>query len=399
MRKRLQILLAGREQGELSALEALLCSQGDIQVTSRLMRQDSIDPLEGVSPAPDASILIVGEHHWEAELTALCERPASDRPPLMVVGPKGNVDLIRLAMRAGARDFFSPPIDDGEIIQFLRELTRDRPVEAARAIRTTAVINAKGGSGASLVAANLAHSHARDGLGTVLVDMDVQFGSLPLYFNLVPDHGLVRALESVDSLDALALEAYLQRHESGLALLASSPGDHLGLGEVPETRVEQLLKVLSSANDEVVVDLPRWLNGATACVLERADNVLMVMQQSVAHLHDAKRLRDIMVHELMIPASRISIVVNRFDKKSDIGLGAISDALPGLTLRTLPNDFKRASQSINVGSPLRDLAPKAPLTRQLKLLAQALEAPLEASSPGAKSAGKRSFLRWALPGR
>ncbi|WP_163559624.1 AAA family ATPase [Halomonas sp. NO4] len=394
MRKRLEILLAGRARGELQALESLLCSQGDIQVTSRLMVNGHVDPLEGVAPLPDALVLLVGDH-WEAELTALCERPASERPPLLVVGPKGNVELIRLAMRAGARDFFSPPIDDSEIIQFLRELSRDRLEDPGHEARTTAVINAKGGSGASLVAANLAHRLTRQERSTVLVDMDVQFGSLPLYFNLVPDHGLVRALESADSLDALALEAYLQRHGSGLALLASSPGDHLSLGEVPENRVEQLLQVLASANDEVVIDLPRWLNGATACVLERADRVLMVMQQSVAHLHDAQRLRDILVHELRISPSRISVVVNRYDKKSDVSLDAIGDALPGLARRTLPNDFKRACHSINVGSPLHDIAPKAPLTRQFKALAEALDTP----SPGAGAGRKRSLLGWALPRR
>ncbi|MDR5899532.1 AAA family ATPase [Halomonas vilamensis] len=394
MRKRLEILLAGRAQEELKALESLLRSQSDIEVLSRLMINGNVDPLAGVAPLPNALVLLVGDH-WEAELTALCERPASERPPLLVVGPKGNVELIRLAMRAGARDFFSPPIDDGEIIQFLRELSRDRPLEPGRASRTTAVINAKGGSGASLVAANLAHCLARWERNTVLVDMDVQFGSLPLYFNMVPDHGLVRALEAADSLDTLALEAYLQRHESGLALLASSPGDHLGLSEVPESRVEQLLQVLTQAHEEVVVDLPRWFNGATAWVLEHADNVLVVMQQSVAHLHDAQRLRDILVHELRISPSRISVVVNRYDRKHDVDLGAIGDALPGLTLRTLPNDFKRASLSINVGSPLHDIAPKAPLTQQIKGLAEALDAP----SPGAGPSRKRSLLSWALPGR
>ncbi|MFO7704352.1 MAG: AAA family ATPase [Halopseudomonas sp.] len=395
MRKRLEILLVGRARDELNVLEALLCSQGDIQVNSRLMINGSVDALDGVGALPDALVLLVGESQWEAELTALCERPASERPPLMVVGPKGNVDLIRLAMRAGARDFFSPPIDNSEISQFLHDLARDRQGEPGRSARITAVINAKGGSGASLVAANLAHRLARNEHGTVLVDMDVQFGSLPLYFNLVPEHGLVRALESADSLDALALEAYLQRHESGLALLAPSPGDHLGLGEVPESKVEQLLRVLGSVNDEVVIDLPRWLNSATACVLEHADNVLMVMQQSVAHLHDAQRLRDIIVHELRIPPSRISVLVNRFDKKNAIGLAAIGDALPGLALRTLPNDFKLAIQSINEGRPLHDLAPKAPLTCQFKALAEELAGLSLTAGP----IRKRSFLGWALPGR
>lgn len=395
MRKRLEILLAGRTRDELGALESLLSSQGDIQVTSRLMINGNVDPLEGVASLPDALVLLVGSH-WEAELMALCERPVAERPPLLVVGPKGNVELIRLAMRAGARDFFSPPIDDAEIFHFLRELARNRRDDPSQAARVTAVINAKGGSGASLVAANLAHCLARQERDTVLVDLDVQFGSLPLYFNVTPDHGLVRALESADSLDSLAMEAYLKYHSSGVGLLASSPEDRLSLGEVPETRVEQLLAVLCQGHEEVVVDLPRWINGATACVLERAEHVLVVMQQSVAHLHDAQRLRDILVHELGMLASRISVVVNRYDKRNDVGLAAIEDALPGLSLQTLPNDFKRASHSINVGSPLHEIAPRAPLTRQIDELTRSLATRQEA---GAGRSRKRSLLGWALPGR
>ncbi|MDX5376899.1 MAG: AAA family ATPase [Halomonas sp.] len=378
MLTRLEIRLVGRARAEMEALEALLRSQGDINVTQRLLYNGNVDPLEGVEALPDALVLMVGDH-WEAELMALCERPVGERPPLLVVGPKGNVELIRLAMRAGARDYFSPPVDDGEISRFLREIVRDRREELARpAASLTAVINAKGGSGASLVAANLAHRLVVEGKECALVDLDVQFGSLPLYFNLIPDHGLVQALEAADSLDTLAMSAYVQRHESGLGLLASSPEDRASLAEVPEIRVEQLLHVLGQDHDEVVVDLPRWINGATACVLERADRVLMVMQQSVAHLHDAQRLRDILVHELGLPPSRIAVVVNRYDKRNEVSLGAIGDALPKLPLHTLPNDYRHASQSINVGSPLIDLARKAALTRSLKSLALTLVTPREA---------------------
>ncbi|UYG05258.1 AAA family ATPase [Halomonas sp. LR3S48] len=378
MLTRLEIRLVGRARADMDALEALLRSQGDINVIARLLYNGSVDPLEGVEAMPDALILMAGDN-WEAELMALCERPVGERPPLLVVGPKGNVELIRLAMRAGARDYFSPPIDDGEISRFLREIVRDRREEMTRPAATlTAVINAKGGSGASLVAANLAHRMVVEGKECALVDLDVQFGSLPLYFNLTPDHGLVQALEAADSLDTLAMSAYVQRHESGLGLLASSPEDRASLAEVPEIRVEQLLHVLGQDHDDVVVDLPRWINGATACVLERADRVLMVMQQSVAHLHDAQRLRDILIHELGLPPSRIAVVVNRFDKRNDVSLGAIGDALPRLPIHTLPNDYRHASQSINVGSPLIDLARKAALTRSIKVLAASLAAPREA---------------------
>lgn len=113
----------------------------------------------------------------------------------------------------------------------------------------------------------------------------------------------------------------------------------------------------------------------------------MVMQQSVAHLHDAQRLRDILIHELGLPPARLTVVVNRYDKRNEVSLGAIGDALPRLPIHTLPNDYRHASQSINVGSPLIDLARKAPLTRAIKALALALTTPREPPAPA---------RRWSL---
>ncbi|MFC3283393.1 AAA family ATPase [Litchfieldella rifensis] len=393
MRYRLNILLAGRARDELGFLETLLRSQGDIDVTTKVIVNGHADPLHDVCPLPDALVLLVSDH-WEAELTALCERSASERPPLLVVGPKGNVDLIRIAMRAGARDFFSPPIDDGEITQFIRQLARDRVVDPQRPVaRLTAVINAKGGSGASVVAANLAHILASRDRRTMLMDLDVQFGSLPLYLNLTPQNGLVRALEAADSLDVVALEGYVQTHDSGLDLLASAPEDMVTIGEVPESRIDLLIQVLGQAYDDVVVDLPRWISGPTATVLERADRVLMVMEQSVAHLRDARRLRDILRYELRLTAAHLTVVVNRYDKRNAVGLSDIRDALPGVPILTLPNDFRRVTQSINVGSPLRDLARKAPVTRKLEALASSLDN--DDAQPRPSNRSKWPLLGWA----
>ena len=91
MLTRLEIRLGGRSRADMEALEALLRSQGGIDVTLRQLINGSVDPLEGIETLPDALVLMVGES-WEAELMALCERPAGERPPLLVVGPKGNVE-------------------------------------------------------------------------------------------------------------------------------------------------------------------------------------------------------------------------------------------------------------------------------------------------------------------
>lgn len=393
MRYRLDILVVGRSREQLELLRELLGRQGDVNVAVRHACNGHTDPLYDVQTLPDALVLALSEN-WQAELSALMERPASERPPLLVIGPAGNVDVIREAMRAGARDFFTLPIAEGELAQSLQQIMRDSMAQAVRrTAHLTAVINAKGGSGASMIAANLAHIMATTSeRRTVLMDMDLQFGALPLYFNLTPRNGMVRALEVVDSLDAVALEGYVQPHDSGLDLLASAPDELVSIAEVPEARVELLLQVMSEVYDDIVVDLPRWLGGSTAAVLERADRILVVVEQSVAHLRDAKRLIGILQQEIHIGSPRITVVVNRYNKTSAVGLRDVRDALPDQKIVTLPNDFRHVAQSINVGSPLLESAARAQVTRDLLNLTRRLRDDFQHD---ARKGGGWSLFGWA----
>ncbi len=373
MRYQMEILLAGCSRAGLSTLANLLGARREVRVTTKVLADGRVDPLRDVSPMPDAMVLMVSEN-WRAELAALTERPASSRPPLLVIGEKDNADLIRVAMRAGARDFLSMPVDEAEIGQFVGQLQRDQRSQSShKTARLTAVINAKGGSGASMVAANLAHILAESvQKRTVLLDMDMQFGALPLYFNMTPRNGLVRALELVDSLDLMALEGYVLSHQSGLDLMAATSEDKVTIADVPEDRVEMLLNLLGEAYEEIVVDLPRWVSGATAMTLEHADHVLVVMEQGIAHLRDAQRLVSILRTELNVLNSQITVVVNRFSKSSPVSLKDISGALPEVRIVTLPNDYKRVSQSINIGSPLLESVPGASITRELVKMTRSL---------------------------
>lgn len=369
----LDILVVGRSREQLGLLQGLLQEQGDIKVMTRYVSNGHTDPLYGIDSVPDALVLMVSGN-WEAELAALMERPSTERPPLLVIGDKSNVELIRCAMRAGARDFISPPVMADEIEAFLHQLRRDREATPNdRTAHLTAVINAKGGSGASVIAANLAHILAvTTDCRTALLDLDIQFGALPMYFNLTPHNGLVRALELVETLDPVALEGYIQAHRSGLDVLASLPEDLVSPAEVPESRMETLLQVMGQAYDNLVVDLPRWVGGSTGVVLERADRVFVVVEQSIAHLRDAKRLIGMLRREINISDARVTIVLNRYDKRNAVTLGDVRDALPKQDIVTLPNDFRRVAESVNAGSPLLELARKAAVTRGLVTLSAGL---------------------------
>jgi len=359
-----RILLVSRSRKVLDDLAGALHGQAGIEVEPLLIVNGHVDPLHGSRAVPDAVILHLSER-WREELAALIQRPQDQRPPLIVLGPAADMNVMRLAMQAGARDFLPEPFVPADLVEAVERTVRDRQAAAQVGQATvTAVVNCKGGSGATLLACNVAHVMAAvSGRRVALVDLDVQFGTLPLYFDLYPQRGLDQALANLDELDAVALDGYMVRHASGLMVLGHSGDEALQLGELPGRDIERLLDILCLAHDDVVIDLPRRIDPASVAVLERAANVVVVVQQSVTTLRDATRLLRILRRDVGVPRDRICIVVNRYDKNAAVTIEDIVKTLNCGEPSRVPNDFRTISDCVNTGTPLYEYARNAAVTR------------------------------------
>src|SRR5579863_7176817 len=198
---RLKVLLVSRRKETLDSLEVLLRKYPGAQIERKLVVNGHVDPLHGVTSAPDALVLHLGET-WRAELESLAARPADRRPPLIVVGSTNDTAAMRLAMQAGARDLLPLPLIEADLVAALERIDRDhRAAASGREGSVTAFMNAKGGCGATFLACNVAHALTTLSRKRVaLVDLDLQFGAIPLYFDLFPKRGLLQALEHVEGL-------------------------------------------------------------------------------------------------------------------------------------------------------------------------------------------------------
>ena len=373
MRYPMEILLAGRSKPELEALEQLLDHHSGVKVSTRLINNGHTDPLYSIGTLPDVLIYVSSEL-WAEELAALGARPPSERPPTLVVGPAGDFTQFRMAMQAGARDFFTLPVSQEDLASALERISRDLKTETNRkTAKLTVVINAKGGSGASVVATNIAHINALESeRRTLLVDLDLQFGALPVYLNLAPNNGLFQALHDVDKLDSLAIEGLVLKHPGGLRVLATSPDELVMPQEVPGSRVAALFELLAESYDEIIVDMPRQIDPVTSLVIQHADRIVVMMEASLAHVRDAKRLLQILHQVLGVPDDRIKVVINRYDKNGSLQKSDIKNTLEQQDVMTLPSDFRRVNESVNLGSPLYDMARGAPITKRLLGLSRAL---------------------------
>ena len=380
-----KVLVSSRSRLQVEYVELMLKSEPGIEVKTRVVVNGHADPLHGVDTPLDVLILDLSQF-WETELQELRDHP--QRPQLIVIGPaEDNGRVIRMAMQAGARDYFTHPVERREILASVQRMAEELGAKAQKQKgkgRLTAVINAKGGSGASFLACNIAHcmaSHLH--MRTALLDMDLQFGTLPLYLDLTPRDGVVAALANADQIDTVALEGHMLKHPSGLRLLASMSEELALPWEIPEDRLDRLLGQVVGDFEHIVVDLPRQIDPVTHRIMERAEHLLIVMQQSITHLRDAKRMVRVATRDLAIPNDRIHLVVNRHEKNNPVSSAEIQGALKPGSLIEIPNDYRRVSESINLGVPLCEGAGGAAITRAIIAIAEQL-----AQRPKAARKGK-----------
>jgi pilus assembly protein CpaE len=207
-------------------------------------------------------------------------------------------------------------------------------------------------------------SHRR----VTLIDLDLQFGTLPVYFDLFPKRGMLQALENVAGLDELAFNGYLVQHASGLKILGHAAEDALPTHTVSAQQIDQVLNLALKTSDHVVIDLPRRIDPVTALVIERSQQLALVVQQSVATLRDATRLITCLRRDLGIHRDRIVVVVNRYDKRAGITAEDVRTALGCGELSLIPNDFETVSACVDTGTPLMVRARNAGVTRAVVTL-------------------------------
>lgn len=362
------VMLLGRSRDALSGIHGMLEGQRPLSLRIHLFGNGGSEPWGEPERHPMPQVLVLClDGNWRGSLPGMLQALPAAKPPFVVLSPSSDVELLRFAMRAGARDVLSPPYDMEDLTARLLELGREGAMQGTRdCARLIAFINAKGGSGASFLAANVAVALAgKRGRKTVLLDFDIQFGGLPVYLNMNPGEGLIKALEFADTLDSAALPGYMQVHGSGLHLFASTMRNLVLPDDIAEERITRLLDVLDGVYQEIIVDLPRRIDHATAAVLERLDQVVVVTQQSVTHLQDTKRLLTLLNDHLGIGAERLLLVVNRFSKKSEVRSEDFKNAFPGVAIETVPSDYKQVSASINLGTPIVEGSVRSPLAKAI----------------------------------
>lgn len=275
---------------------------------------------------------------------------------VLVIGHVNDVLLYRELVRRGVSEYLIAPVAVLDIVRTISELYTAPGVDPVG--RTLAVVGAKGGVGASTIAHNLAWSFSRKlAMSTVVVDLDIAFGTAGLDFNQDPPQGIAEAIFAPDRLDANMIDRLMSKCSDKLSLLAA-PAMLDRTCDLTETSLDAIYDILRSAVPCIVLDVPHTWTAWTRRTLIGADDVVIVASPDLASLRNTKNLFDHL--KLHRPNDRLPrIVLNQtgVPKRPEIAMADFAKALGTDLSASIAFDAQLFGTATNNGQMIDEVQP------------------------------------------
>jgi pilus assembly protein CpaE len=327
----------------------------------------------GARGAASPDIAIIDGRHDPVDAMATIERlrPIAPGAAIFMIAAEASPDLILQSMRAGANEFFAWPPQDAPFHEALRRTAarvQSSPTTRAQAF-VLMFLGAKGGVGTTTLAVNCAVDLARlSGRPTVIVDLKPGIGEVGLFLGVRSRYTLLDAIDNLHRLDSEFLGELVAKHKSGLDILAGSEQfDRPGVND--GAAVDEVVRMLASQYDFVIIDAGTQLTPATTAPLYAADAICVVANPDVASVRNTQRLLD-RIRQLGPSPDRIRLLMNRAAEPYPIPPAQIEAALGHPIHQLFPSDYRTVAMALNSGVPLT-LAGNSDLAVQFERLTRA----------------------------
>ena len=319
---------------------------------------------------PMAAMITLGSNAEQA--IKLIRRLSSESPrtALISVAHNASPDLLLHSLRAGAREFLQLPIsaqDLKTVVDRVASFCADQVEAPKKKGHMVAVFSSKGGCGTSFLATNLAASNSDR---TVLVDLNLQAGDLPLFLGVDPKYSFADMAENRMRLDDSLINSFTTPFSSHLSLLAAPKEADLA-DEIEPEHVFEVLQRLRESFDYIVLDPQHTFDSITLAALDQSDEIVLVLTLDIPAIRSTQRALEIF-DRLGYPRKKIRIVVNRWSKQIDLDLRQVEKFLGEPVIGFVPSDYQTAVTSINLGRPLVQSEPNSKIALEIKRIAQTL---------------------------
>jgi len=285
---------------------------------------------------------------------------------IIILTVQDDVDYIRRAMMAGARDFLAKPPVIEELVAAVERAAVIARQERERATATgtlkpgqspvamvgrgkiISVYSPRGGAGCTMIACNLAAALHTPETPVAVVDGNLQFGDIEVFFNVQSRANITDLAPHIALLDGEMLEDVLTAHSSGIKLMTGPRPERSELITGPQ--FSQILNALAQLYPYVIVDTSHRLTDATLAALDTSDLTLVVTTQDIPSIARTRHFLDLLP-AMEMDMRRVMILMNQFDAKSGIEPEKVNQAFRVKISATIPMAREVVIPAVNRGLP------------------------------------------------
>jgi pilus assembly protein CpaE len=322
------------------------------------------------APTPNVIVLETAEsrHELLAHLESLAEL-CDAGTKVVILGHTNDILLYRELMARHISEYLVAPLN---VVEFIHAISGLYAVSGGKPVgKVIAVTGAKGGTGASTIAHNIGFSIARDlDVQTVLVDMDLGFGTAGLDYNQDPPQGIADAVFAPDRLDDNFVDRLLTKCGEKLSILAA-PATLDRMYDFAETAFDHMVDILRATTPCVLLDVPHGWTCWTRRMLVNSEEIVLVAAPDLASLRNTKNLVDTLRTARMHDA-KPKLVMNfvGIPKRPEISIGDFAKAVDITPAGIIPFEPKLFGMAGNNGQMIAEVEAAGKTTATIRELAR-----------------------------
>jgi Flp pilus assembly CpaE family ATPase len=345
---------------------------------------------------PAETLVVIGPRAGTEEALGFASALRMVRPAVgvVLVRDQTDVDLLNRALQSGVREVVQA--GDHAALEAACRRSRDvswRLLAATTTERSSATVDgkiitvftAKGGVGKTMLAINLGVVLAQRGANSVcVVDLDLSSGDVAISLLLDPVRTVADAVSMSGHIDTTGAGSLLTPYRPGLEMLLApvNPGD---AEKVPPSLVGELLAVLRTMFDYVVVDTPPHLSEHVLTALDASAHHVLLTTPDVPALKNLRVVLDVL-DMLAYPAEIRSVVLNRAEAKLRLTQEDVERVIRAPVTAQIPAS-RAVPISVNKGTPITLASPGHAVSKAIAAFAR--QRLLPAPAPGGRRGRSR----------
>ncbi len=227
--------------------------------------------------------------------------------------------------------------------------------------RIIAVASGKGGTGKTVVTANLGVALAELGKDVTLLDIDLAMANLELVLGM---EGMPTTLQDVLAGEAKVEDAIYTGPGGVKVIPAGISFDRLKSAD-PDM-IKDVVAKLMDRTEFLLIDCPSGLSRITLVGLESAEELLLVVNPDISSVTDALKTK-IIAEKLK--TALLGVVVNRWTKSGfEMDRKEIEKIVGGEVLAVIPED-PEVKKAVSFGQPVVLRSPDCPASKAIRELA------------------------------